>query len=144
MSINTEKIDFTRTGLKAAGFKGFQPLAGSEVPEGPGVYALLRDGQGPVEFQDPDLTARWVPDAEVLYIGQADTLNERISQLASSGSSQNGSAAALWGLADASRLTVAWLETKDAPTVRNEMLQSFTQKHQGRPPFGNVRKAKRK
>lgn len=144
MSIDTQQITFTRTGLKAAGFQGFQSLEGTEGPEGPGVYALLREPGGPVEFQDPSLTKRWVPDAEVLYIGQAEWLNERIRDLASSGSTQNGSAAALWDLADASRLTVAWLETKDAPSLRNEMLKSFTEQHQGRPPFGNVRKAKRK
>lgn len=153
---NVRTIEFTRDGLEAAGFKGFHHLYErreerfAEVPEGPGVYAVLRESERPVEFVDPDgngaLAERWVPDAQVVYIGRADTLRRRLSRLAVKGAGRavaDWSGRVIWQIGDTESMTVAWLGTlpDDSGKLRARLLDSFSAQHGGRPPFGNQRKS---
>jgi hypothetical protein len=84
---------FTRDGLAAAGFEGFQSVRDlrrtklADVPCDRGVYVVLWPGQGEPGFrrvsaggwfkcQDPsdpiaDLRQKWVDRAQALYIGRA-------------------------------------------------------------------------
>jgi hypothetical protein len=86
------RVDFTKTGLKKAGFEGFRsvgelldPQVRREIPDVPGVYIVIYMGDEPPELletssggwfkgRDPtleieDLETRWVSRARVVYIG---------------------------------------------------------------------------
>jgi hypothetical protein len=108
--VTSTKETFTRSGLTALGFGGFQSVGRlrasslSSAPDGGGVYAVLRESDDPPQFltrstggwfkrKDPTvpvsvLRSKWVDDAVVLYIGKADAgrsgrrgLRKRLSEL---------------------------------------------------------------
>ena len=94
--------------LRDAGFVGFltadamRASGCKQAPESPGVYCVVRDSAAPPEFlpanpggrfkgRDPSmavplLESRWVPGAQVVYVGQAGgagssaTLRKRLDQ----------------------------------------------------------------
>lgn len=154
-----------RGGLEARGWDGFIPLAtlnDSVVPDGPGVYVVLRDdatepvflperphasarqAQG---YTESDLRSRWVPDASVLNIGRAGTsLRKRLRQYRKfgegSGLNHKGGRS-VWQLADASRLTVAWRQFPIAfdglgtRTAESGLIAKFQEAHGGAMPLAN-------
>ncbi len=148
-----------RRGLEAAGFEGFVTfgeLAAAKVPSEAGIYVVMRTSTAAPELLDStharvgsaypvaDLTARWVPDVAVIYIGKADAkvggLRKRLGQYARRGSSHRGGRS-IWQLADHAELLVAWSATAGVPAgdVETRYCESF-QKAYGRLPFANRRR----
>lgn len=103
-------------GLEAIGFQGFVPLANLQlktVPTGHGIYVVLRPDLGrPHEFLEDnpvkkvgiaiysrsDLEKRWLPDAEVVYIGKAmgaKGLQDRLRPYSKKNNSHSGGRA-IW------------------------------------------------
>jgi hypothetical protein len=155
--------------LRAAGFEGFSTvadLAGSrcaEVPVALGVYLVVREpapapkfmpssAAGTFRGQKPHvkpevLAEKWVPDAIVLYVGQAGgtgvrgQLQQRIKRLIRFGS---GKSVAHWGgryvwqLADHRRLRLAWLPSEEPAALEARLLAAFESRY-GALPFANLR-----
>lgn len=166
-------MDWTRTGLAAAGFVGFVPFTGlpnHPVPRGPGVYLVARPDETPPAFlersvggwlqgRDPsvdpsELKHAWIPDAAVLYIGKAAAgksqqrgLRKRLNEYHSYG---NGRAAPhrggryIWQLRDSGALLVAWRETPDeSPGSVETRLIDDFKMAYGAKPFANRKLADR-
>ena len=91
---------WSRRALEEGGFTGFVPvarLADAEVPEAPGVYAVLRTADAAPRFADANPAGRfrrkdptvevavlekaWVEEPEVLYVGTSGNLRERLEDL---------------------------------------------------------------
>lgn len=154
-------MEFTRAALEVAGFAGWVPVTAirtSACPSTGGVYAIARASADPVLFAERScgggfkgrnptvsretLAANWVDGAEILYIGKADRLRRRLTQLADFGA---GKAAGHWGgrliwqLGDAGELLIAWKETpgRVPAEVRAELIAAFRESH-SKPPFANA------
>lgn len=151
----TASQDFTRESLQQSGFEGFHHLYErrqeqfGQIPEGPGVYIILRENREPVKFltSDADLAERWVADAQVIFIGHAENLRERVSGVALKSAGRNGrnwSGQVVWQVSDTENLTVSWRSSSSAEEAnadRRQLLDSFVD-HYGRPPFGNRRRSR--
>jgi hypothetical protein len=152
---------FTPSALKADGFVGWVPLkqmvAERAVPPDGGIYVVTRASKKAPEFleaspagwfknEDPTvseeaLIANWVDVAQVVYIGKAKSLGERLGTFASFG---RGNRAAhrggrlIWQLADSELLLVAWKPTPDEDpyTVEQALIDRFRAAY-GKPPFAN-------
>jgi hypothetical protein len=88
------------------------------------------------------LEARWIPAAEVLYIGKADRLGRRIRELSEFGRGRpigHWGGRFLWQIEGSAELLVAWLETpgREPRDLEVEMLGGFRAKF-GRQPFANI------
>jgi hypothetical protein len=146
-----------RAGLESAGLRGFVPLIGLDralLPPRRGVYVVLRDSgtdplflpENPVirpkKYSVADLSAKWVVDASVVYIGKAEPRNGILGRLGafSRQAANHSGGRALWQLADANELIVAWVETPDhaAHSVETSFLRAFAAQH-GRLPYANWR-----
>ena len=161
----------TISGLQALGFQGFRTVAElrsgalDAVPEGPGLYLVIRTASTPPGFlaigtgghfkgKDPNvpiarLAREWVDGALVVYVGQAGTrsagtLRKRIHQMIRFG---EGSPVGHWGgrlvwqLEDAAALQVCWKVVRDttARTAEKELIGAFKLIRGGRRPFANLR-----
>lgn len=149
---------FTGAGLKTAGFKGFERFSATDlarVPEGAGMYVLLREKGAPPVFLEASpagphqgreatvpldvLREAWVPRTPLLYVGETKTLRKRLSQLRRQGV---GEAAGHWGgiylwqLADSGDLRLAWREEEDPAAAKRALLKEF-KKTFGCHPFAN-------
>jgi len=138
----------------------------ASVPETPGVYAVVRKSEGPVHFlqtssggrfknRDPSvpiakLQARWLPQAEVLYIGKAggsgqrSTLHSRLHSYMQFGLGQpcaHWGGRYIWQLADAKHLAVYWVAIPHAEPahVESRLLNEFVQTY-NHFPFANLRR----
>ena len=155
--------------LREGGFVGFVPLAtleADDVPEAPGVYAVLRPSTAPPVFLDAStaghfkgkvpsatvevLTRKWVEGAEVVYIGKATPgsagrrgLRRRLDEFRRFGAGEpvgHWGGRYLWQLADHAELLVAWnTPDEDASVVESRMLRDFVA-HYGVLPFANLRR----
>lgn len=150
---------FTGAGLKTAGFRGFERFSATDlarVPEGPGVYALLREKGAPPVFLErstagphqgreatvpvEDLRAAWVERTPLLYVGESKTLRKRLSQLRRQGAGESAShygGRYLWQLADSADLRLAWREEADPVAAKRELIAEF-RKTFGCRPFANL------
>ena len=163
-------MEWTRKALEERGFKGFKPLhalARDAPPMGPGVYVVLRESVDPPEFdatspaghfkgKDPtidveQLRSRWVPGAEVIYIGKASKgqtgrgLAKRLGEYRRHGAGEligHWGGRAIWQLSDRDRLLVAWMQTgdDDPEQVESALLDEFAADFDGRLPFANRKK----
>lgn len=128
----------------------------STAPEAPGIYTVWRVDPAPPRFartstagrdrgRDPTiapevLQARWIPDAALLYAAKTANVRTRIRLLVDFASGKpvaHWDGRALWQLADADDLLVAWAASPDPQAALNKLLARFAEQH-GRPlPFGN-------
>lgn len=150
-------LSWDRAGLEAVGFKGFVPLVSLDLlslPARRGVYVVLRPGDGMPAFLESSpiarrapypvetLKAKWVPDQPVIYVGKADPVDGLLGRLGdySKKSSSHTGGRAIWQLADADTLLVAWAETPDhvAESVEKTFLRAFKLRN-GKYPFANWR-----
>jgi hypothetical protein len=167
-------MQFTRKGLKAEGFAGFRPIQDLEImriPQTTGLFAVLR----PENFQphylkkstagvfkkkdptlpEPTITAEWVDDAAVLYIGKAGPgskgnrgLRRQIQEFVDFGQGKppgHWDGRLIWQLADAGSLLIAWKELPagQLSTAEAAYHAAFV-KEFGKLPFANLVQARTK
>ena len=160
----------SRAFLEAEGFEGFftvgqlhaEGCAG--LPDAPGVYAMVRESLAPPEFltnsvapiyrgQNPTqpielLSERWVPGAQVLYLGRApgpgvrSLLRQRVKRYLRFGHGRvvgHWSGRFVWQLRDHAALRVAWKTTnaENVHLVEARLLARFRE-HYGVLPFANL------
>jgi hypothetical protein len=156
--------------LKVMGFEGFTAIKSlwkgriSDIPQSPGVYVVIRPAKSAPRFRkvnpafrfkgrDPSeprvtLKSRWLPTAQVVYIGKAGrqggkaNLRVRIGSYLRSGrglSSAHWGGRAIWHLADADRLIFAWMTTTSlqARTKEKSLIATFRRLY-GARPFANL------
>jgi len=157
--------------LEREGFGGFLTIGQLyrsdclEVPDEPGVYVVLARGEAPHGFrsrstappwrgQDPTLSAeglaaRWIQDAELLYVGRApgpgvrNRLRQRIKRFLRFGHGRvvaHWSGRVIWQLEESSRLEVAWRtcgDAEEAARLEAEVLSRFERQH-GAAPYANL------
>lgn len=160
---------FTLAWLRDEGFEGFSSIGEirsrrSIAPAAPGVYVVLRQQLGVVEFlerstggwfkeRDPSvpiekLEAKWVPDARVLYIGKADGggrgargIRVRLGEYLRFGQGEpvgHWGGRYLWHLARADELLVCWRTCQRPPTEEAQLLNAFREEY-GALPFANLK-----
>ena len=149
---------FTGAGLKAVGFRGFERFSATDlakVPEGPGVYVLLREKGAPPVFleENPagghqgrsgtapveELRAAWVARTPLLYVGESGSLRRRLTQLRRQGAGESANHYGgiwLWHLTDSADLRVAWREEQDPVAAKRALLKEFRATF-GCRPFAN-------
>ena len=167
-------MPINRQSLKQDGFTGFRALADldiNRIPQKPGVFAVLRpegfqpqflakSTAGVFKKKDPslkaaELTAEWVDDADVLYVGKAGPgskgnrgLRRQIQEFIDFGKGKppgHWDGRLIWQLAGAGSLLIAWKELpvdqlNDAEAASHAaFLQSY-----GRLPFANLVQARAK
>ncbi len=131
----------------------------SQIPSHSGIYIVKRKSQdipifleegtgGFFKDKNPNvpfkiLEDNWVQNTEVLYIGKAKNLKERIRQYVKFGygfkiGHQGGRY--IWQLKDSQELMIYWnvLKDKNPREEEKKSLISFV-KHYGKLPFANVR-----
>jgi len=155
-------MTFTRPELQHAGFVGWLTFSDvrsrlDDVPQTPGVYVVSCETKAPLAFsatscggrfkgRDPTVTseqlsANWVEDAEVVYIGKADKLRRRLKEFADFGAGKpigHWGGRLIWQMPDVAKALVAWRPTPDrvARDVEIELIGSFRSAY-GKPPFAN-------
>lgn len=147
---------WNRSGLMAAGFDGFTPLRKldpGDVPLGRGVYVVLRPidiairflaeshGRALRSYDLDELSARWIPAVETIYIGKAGGkrgLRGRLSPFARMAPNHSGGRS-IWQLSEPDTLVVCWLETplQSAEEIEDSLHAQFFASH-GALPFANV------
>jgi hypothetical protein len=160
----------SRAFLEAEGFEGFFTVGqlhteGCErVPDKTGVYAIIRERLDQPDFltksvgpifrgQDPtrpvdELEQRWVPGAQVLYLGRAcgpgvrSLLRQRVKRYLRFGHGRvvgHWDGRYVWQLRDHTQLRVAWNSSGAEDAAQFEArLQSRFREHYGMLPFANL------
>ena len=161
----------SRAFLEAEGFEGFFTVGQLHaegckgLPNGPGVYAIVRESLDRPEFltksvgpiyrgKDPtrpvdELMQRWVPGAQVLYLGRArgpgvrSLLRQRVKRYLRFGHGRvvgHWGGRFVWQLHDHAALRVAWKSTGvEDPAQFEARLQARFSDHYGVLPFANLR-----
>lgn len=151
------------------GFRSFEQLDINRVPQGPGIYAVLKPEGfermflaksvgGRFKRRDPSLLqsvleAEWIEDADVLYIGKAGPgstgkrgLRKRIQEFSDFGRGKpvgHWGGRLLWQLADSQALVIAWKEFAPAEVNPAEArYQAEFVRTYGRLPFANLVQAR--
>jgi hypothetical protein len=134
---------FRRTNLQEGGFQGFVSFRElrdgriAAVPDGPGIYVMLRESEAPPLFlqsnpggrfkgRDPTVAVevvegRWVESAHLVYVGKADRLRRRLRQFADFGAGKpvgHWGGRYVWQLEGSADLVVAWRETPRGLSAR--------------------------
>jgi hypothetical protein len=165
-------MEWTRAGLREAGFTGFVPFAeflASSVPAEPGVYMVVRPDAAPPRFlssscagwfkrKDPSVSVElleqaWLPGATVVYIGKAGRgkagdrgLRSRLEEYHRFGRGEpvgHSGGRYIWQLADSDQLLVAWRETPEQDSEAIEdELLADFVAAHGALPFANLRSAR--
>ena len=154
--------EWTRVALERRGYEGwltFADLANqlSTLTQAGGVYVVVRPSDqapaflranagGRFKGKDPTvdhdaLEANWVESAEVVYIGKANNLRQRLRQYMRFGTGVpigHWGGRLIWQLADSDELLVAWRETPGevAKEVEMRMINAFRCAF-SKPPFAN-------
>ena len=158
----------SRTTLRAEGFAGFRTVGSLEImriPQGTGVFAVLRpDGFGPrflkkstagvFKKKDPSLpeaalVAEWVADADVLYLGKAGPgskgnrgLRRQIQEFLDFGIGKppgHWDGRLIWQLANTKSLLIAWKELPAGGLNQAEAAYHAAFREEfGRLPFANL------
>jgi hypothetical protein len=167
-----EGVDFTRKGLRDdgfAGFRSFKDLDAMRVPQGTGVFAVLRPGEfqpvflrkstaGVFKKKDPSLpepvlVSEWVEAAVVLYLGKAGPgskgnrgLRRQIQEFLDFGQGKppgHWDGRLVWQLKDAGQLLLAWKELPAAALnkAEAEYHTAFIEEY-GKLPFANLVRAR--
>jgi hypothetical protein len=142
---------FNRRGLENAGFVGWLPFAevrSSDCPPTAGVHVVTYSVGNPGNFAERScggwfkgknpsvplevLVANWIDDAEVVYIGKADQLKRRLTELADFGAGKavgHWGGRLIWQLPNIAALRIAWKETpgRDPLEVEMELIELFRQ-----------------
>ena len=157
---------FSRTALTTYGFVGWQTwddlraTGFTGVPAAPSTYVVYRTTQKKPSFlqkspaghhkgEDPTvpiavLCANWVPKANVMYIGKANSASERLATFASFGAGRKAGHKGgryIWQLADSGKLLVAWRAIDWDETARDyekRLIALFRKQHDGARPFANL------
>jgi hypothetical protein len=155
------EIDFEAINqTNSYGFSGFIRVADllksncADVPHSSGVYLVLRTGKNPPEFltelegyrfkgRKPTLEIlerNWLPEAQTIFIGKAETLKSRLRQYIHKSTGHSGGKL-IWYLTDAQDLLICWKITPDLnpQTVESQLIQEFKTCHNGHQPFANLR-----
>ena len=153
-----------RPDLIAKGFCGFLAIDQwdtwiDQTPRDPGAYVVLRVESGVPKFlalnkagqfkgRKPTvpvarLKKRWVPDADVLYIGSATKLQDRVRKLCrfmEGTPVDHWGGRFLWQVAGFESFPVAWLPEpgRDPLAVERELMCEFRDRF-GSWPFANIR-----
>lgn len=162
----------SRKTLKADGFAGFRAIGSLEamrIPQGTGIFAILR----PVEFEprflkkstagvfkkkDPtlpaeEILAEWVDGADVLYVGKAGPgskgnrgLRRQIQEFLDFGAGKppgHWDGRLIWQLTHTDALIIAWKELPADEVNQAEAAYhaAFVAEH-GRLPFANLAQAR--
>lgn len=162
----------SRASLRAEGFAGFRAVGSLEImriPQGTGVFAVLRpDGFEPrflkkstagifkkkdPSLPEPALAAEWVPDADVLYLGKAGPgskgnrgLRRQIQEFLDFGKGKppgHWDGRLVWQLAAPDSLVIAWKEvpTDQVNSTEVRLHADFVAEF-GRLPFANLIQAR--
>jgi hypothetical protein len=165
-------MQLNKKALKDDGFTGFRPIAALEInriPQRQGIFAVLKpegfeprflakSTAGIFKKKNPSLpvatlTAEWVADAEVLFIGKAGPgskgnrgLRRQIQEFVDFGQGKppgHWDGRLIWQLADVGALLVAWKELPLEEINANQAKYhaEFRQVH-GRLPFANLVQAR--
>lgn len=153
------------TCLREQNFTGFstvrelQETKCHSVPSEPGVYLVIWPEATPPSFlpenigghfkaRNPTvavekLTEKWVEFVNVLYIGKAGSLKNRLKQYMDFGLGKpvgHHGGRYIWQLESSNLLQLCWKTTPDQdPTfVESQLIQAFNQQH-SRLPFANLR-----
>ena len=159
-------MKLNRTALSDLGFDGFLPLrkillAPFEVPDKFGIYAVIRTNQGTPAFLPESRAARfrnrdlsypvgrlldkWIPMAQVIYIGKAGPtvgrhLRRRINEFVRFGDGTaigHRGGRAIWQLPDVWECLLAWKACSGIPREsEKQLIAEFKQAH-GKIPFAN-------
>ncbi|WP_170382444.1 GIY-YIG domain-containing protein [Ruegeria atlantica] len=153
-------MQYSRYQLTQIGFKGWDRwdnIANWDCPTSGGVYVVHYFCEGLPDFlpessagwfkgKNPSvpaetLTANWVDEVSIIYIGKANNLRRRLQQYARFGAGKpvgHWGGRLIWQLPDAHNMLVAWRETPDEVprTVEKRMIGEF-RKSYGKPPFAN-------
>ncbi len=161
-----------RKTLKADGFAGFRTLGDLEimrVPQGTGVFAVLRPNEYEPHFlkrstagifkkKDPSLPAEavigeWVDGADILYIGKAGPgskgnrgLRRQIQEFLDYGRGRppgHWDGRLIWQLTHTDALIIAWKElaAEEVNDTEAAYHAAFVAEH-GRLPFANLVRAR--
>jgi hypothetical protein len=162
---SARRDDLSRGALEQEGFTGFMTFAAlrsgglAEAPASGGVYLVYREdtaepafldenpggrfkGRDPTELVDV-LSAKWVPEAQVIYIGKGDSLRRRLKQFADFGTGKpigHWGGRYIWQLAGSAALLVAWREAGDEETAaaaEEALVEQFKNRYD-RLPFANI------
>jgi hypothetical protein len=143
---------YSRAWLESSGFIGFVTVAGLQrslegLPDGPGVYSVLRTVTGGPRFLDANPGGRFkgrdptVRDGTpILYFGKANSLRQRIRALVRfAGGDPVGhwGGRYLWQVAGSSDFLIAWRESDAPRALEADLLADFTA-HFGELPFANL------
>ncbi|WP_341395528.1 hypothetical protein [Arthrobacter sp. G119Y2] len=165
-------MPLNKKSLTGDGFTGFRPIMSLDVnriPHRQGIFVLLRPAEfeprflavstaGVFKKKNPslsrtELSAEWVPDADVLFIGKAGAgskgnrgLRRQISEFLDFGNGKppgHWDGRLIWQLTDAEDLLVAW---KELPAEElNAALAAYHAQFlglHGRLPFANLVQAR--
>ncbi len=151
--------------LKKLGFIGFESVKSlmmsdfSQVPSQGGIYAIVREKTEAPDFNEigsggffkkknpnvsiAELKKNWVDGSEVIYIGKATSLRNRLNQYMRFGQGEgigHYGGRFIWQLKDSRDLLVCWKPTpgKDPREVEKQMIQEFKASHDGMRPFANL------
>lgn len=157
--------EMTARSLEAAGFRGFMRFGAfrngglAQVPQTGGAYVVVRRSRDRPSFDEQScgghfkgknptvaiglLEAKWVEDAEVVYVGKANDLRRRLKQYADYGAGRpvgHQGGRYIWQLTDADQLRVAWKASDPGEvgaTLEAELVGVFKREH-GCLPFANI------
>jgi hypothetical protein len=163
------EMTFDRKYLEEAGFEGFLAISEHKktgiqiISPKMGIYVVMCESNqhafrsesigGHFKDRNPtvdltELTAKWVENAYVLYIGKAGqtssstTLKKRLGQYINFGKGKkigHWGGRYIWQLVDCDNLIVAWksLTNEDPRTVEKSMIANFEAIY-GKKPFANI------